>query len=102
MASRTAYTFQRRDFWIAVEDRIDVLDDVSVYVEEVPLVLDRNQRSLGSIVHRYLKRLDEGAKRLEVALKAHVTEDHQRRGEWRVAYRGESRDKEADADLRIH
>ena len=69
------------------------------HVEEVPLVLDRNERALGTVVLRDLKRLGERPEGLDVSLDAHVAEDEQRRGDRRLAERRIGRDEEGDADL---
>ena len=56
-----------------------VLHDVGAHVEEVPLVLDRDQGPLRAVVLRDLERLGQRPQRLDVALDAHVAEDEQRR-----------------------
>ena len=45
-----------------------MLHDVTGDFEEIALVLNRNQRPLGTVVHRDLERFDEGAQSLDVAL----------------------------------
>ena len=51
-----------RGFWISIEDRIDVLHDVAGDIEEIPSVLQRDERALGAVVHGDLEeRLDERA-----------------------------------------
>lgn len=39
--------FHRRRLRITVEDRVDMLHDVSAHVEEVPLVLNRDRSQIG-------------------------------------------------------
>lgn len=41
-------------FGVAVENRIDVFHDVGVDIEEVALVLDRDECALGTVVHCHL------------------------------------------------
>lgn len=67
--------------------------------EEVPLVLDRDQRSLRSIVHGQLQRLDERAKRLEIPLDTHISKDQQRRLKGSASYRRKGCGNESDANL---
>ena len=85
----------RRRLRVAVEDRVDVLHDVGAHIEEVPLVLDRDERALRAVVHRDLERLGEGPERLDVSLDAHVAEDEQRRADGRLPQRRVAATKKA-------
>lgn len=58
---------------------VDPHDDVRIPIEEVPLVLNRNEGPLGPVVRSDLRRLDQQAERLQVPLDSHVPEDQQRR-----------------------
>ena len=68
-------------------------------VEEVALVLDRDQRPLGTVVHGDLQRLGERPQRLDVPLDAHVAEDQSAAVTERLADRRVGRDEESHADL---
>lgn len=47
-------SFEGGGFRFAVEDWVDVLDDVGANLQKTPLVLNGNQRPLGAIVARDL------------------------------------------------
>lgn len=54
---RITHHFHGCRLGIAIENRIDMLHDVSTHIQEVALVLDRNESALRAIVLRDLKRL---------------------------------------------
>jgi hypothetical protein len=57
-------------FGISEKDRVDMLYDVARHFEKIPLVLDRDERPFGSVVHSDLQRLDEGPQPFDVPLDA--------------------------------
>jgi hypothetical protein len=76
-----------------------VFHDVSADVEEVTLVLNGDKRALCTIVLRYLKRLREGAKRLDVSLNAEVTKDEKPGTHRRLSKSRAAGDEEGNAEL---
>ena len=72
---------------IPVEDGVDVLHDVGRDIEEIALVLDRDEGALGTVVHGDTERLVQRADGLDVALHAHVAE-HEQAGCYGGAARG--------------
>ena len=76
-----------------------MLDHVSRYFEEAPLILDRNERALGAVVLGDLEWFRERAQRLDVALNAHVAEHEKRGVHWRLAHCGVAGDEEGDTHL---
>ncbi len=67
-------SLERRLPEITEEDRIHLFEDVGVDLEELPLVLDWDQGSLGAVVHGHLEGFYEGAHWSDIALDAHVSE----------------------------
>ena len=61
--------------WLSIEDRIDVLHDIGVHIQEVALILYGYEGTLGAVVFGDLEGFDKGANWFYVALDAHVAKD---------------------------
>src|SRR5690606_18762462 len=71
----------------------------STHIEKVPLILDGDEGTLGTVVLGYLQGLGERAQRLDVPLDAHVAEDEERGANGGLAQRGVAGDEERHAEL---
>src|SRR5256885_1274371 len=76
-----------------------MLDHVSRYFEEAPLVLDRDERALGTIVIGDLERFGERAQRLDITLNGHIAEHEERSVHWRLAHCGVAGNEERNPYL---
>ena len=76
-----------------------MLHDVGADVEEVSLVLDRNESALRAVVLGDLQGLRQRAQRLDVPLDAHVAEDKERGADRRLSERRVAGDEERHAHL---
>lgn len=58
-----------------------MLHNVGAHVQEVALVLNRNECALGAVILGDLKRLCERAKRFDISLDAHIAQHKQSRAD---------------------
>ena len=99
LRSRSSQHLHRCRLRVTVKDRVHLFHDVGADIQEIPLVLDRDQRAFRAVVLGDLQRFREGAQRLDIALDAHITQDQQSRAHRRFAQRRVCGHEQRHADL---
>ena len=75
--------------------------DVGRHVQEVALVLDRDQSPLSPVVHAETKRLNQRSQRLDGALDTHVAKHKQSWTDGSLSERRVTGDQERHAELAL-